>query len=133
MQAILTQLLLPTLLPIITGYLSTGSMQWLKKISDTINNFPSWLKPIVVFVLSTAITVAIKAAGWVVSPSDLSFLGSTDIQAVLGGLVAIVLHHTQKSAQVQAALAIPPTFPTTGAGPDTAGPTAKLNSLAGKI
>lgn len=127
MQSILTTLLLPTLLPIITGYLSTGSMQWLKKISDTVNGFPSWLKPIVVFILSTAITVALKAVGWVVSPSDLGFLGSTDIQSVLGGLVAIVLHHTQKSAQVQAVLSIPPTY-----SPSTDSATDKLNKLAGK-
>ena len=126
MTAILTSMLLPILLPIITGYLSTGSMQWLKKISDTVNGFPSWLKPVVVFVLSTAITLAIKGLGWTIDPSDLSMLGSTDIQAVLGGLVAIVLHHTAKSAQLQAAVGIPATYAPTESATD------KLNKLVGK-
>lgn len=130
MTAILTSILLPILLPIVTGYLSTGGMQWLKKISDTINGFPSWLKPVVVFVLSTAITLAIKGLGWTVDPSDLSMLGSTDVQAVLGGLVAIVLHHTSKSAQVQAVLAIPPTY--TGGSTSGITGTDKLNKLVGK-
>lgn len=126
MTAILTSMLLPILLPIITGYLSTGSMQWLKKISDTVNGFPSWLKPVVVFVLSTAITLAIKGLGWTIDPSDLSMLGSTDIQAVLGGLVAIVLHHTAKSAQLQAAIGIPATYAPAESATD------KLNKLVGK-
>ena len=106
MTAILMSTLLPILLPIVTGYLSTGGMEWLKKISDTIDGLPSWLKPVVVFVLSTAITLAAKGLGWTISPADMTALGSTSIQAVLGGLVAIVLHHTGAVQAVQTTQAV---------------------------
>lgn len=110
MQAVLTQILLPILLPLVTGYLTTGGMQWLKKISETINKLPSWLKPVIVFALSTAITIGAKSLGIEISSSDVSMLNGTDIQAILGGLVAIMLHHTTKSAQIQAVLDIPATY-----------------------
>lgn len=107
----LVQVLVPIFLPLVTGFLTTGSMQWLKKISDFIDSLPATIKPLVVFALSTAITIAAKAAGVALNVTDLGALSSTDVQAVLGGLVAIALHHSVKSAQVQATVGIPPTYP----------------------
>lgn len=97
-------ILLPTLLPIVTGYLTTGSMQALKKLSSVVDNLPTYVKPIVVFVIATAITLAAKALGLQIDATSLAGLSSTDVQSILGALVAIALHNSKKLGWTQVAV-----------------------------
>jgi hypothetical protein len=96
MNSIWISTLLPIVLPMVTGYLTTGSMQWLKKLSSYVDRLPTFIKPLIVLVISTAITVAAKALGLTIDATSLSGLSSTDIQSVLGALVAIALHNSKK-------------------------------------
>lgn len=97
-------ILLPTILPIVTGYLTTGSMQALKKLSSYVDNLPTFIKPIIVFVIATAITLAAKALGLQIDATSLQGLSSTDVQSILGALVAIALHNSKKLGWTQVAL-----------------------------